>query len=102
MRTRQVVFSPEAQADLLSIYDYIAGRSSPTTAAKYLARIEAYCLGLKNASERGTRRDDVRPNLRLLGFERRVAIAFHLDDATVTIDRVLYAGRDLRGAFSKT
>lgn len=101
MKTREVVFSPEAEADLLSIYDYIADRSSPTTAAKYLARIEAFCLGLNLASERGTRRDDIRPNLRIVGFERRVAIAFHVTDTTVTIDRVLYGGRELGGTLEE-
>jgi toxin ParE1/3/4 len=33
--------------------------------------------------------------LRVAGFERRVAIAFHIAPDTVTIDRILYGGRDL-------
>jgi hypothetical protein len=40
--------------------------------------------------ERGRRRDDLRPGLRIIGFGRRVTIAFHVAD---------YAGRDLRRAF---
>jgi toxin ParE1/3/4 len=35
------------------------------------------------------------PGLRIIGFERRVAIAFHIDPGRVTIDRILYGGRDL-------
>ena len=31
-----------------------------------------------------------------MGFERRVTIAFHVEPGTVTIDRILYGGRDLQ------
>jgi toxin ParE1/3/4 len=47
------------------------------------------------AAERGTRRDDIRVGLRVVGFERRVTIAFHVDPKRVTIDRILYGGREL-------
>src|SRR5436190_768425 len=48
--------------------------------------------------ERGARRDDLRPGLRVVGVARRVTIAFHISDNVVTIDRVLYGGRDLSTA----
>jgi toxin ParE1/3/4 len=51
--------------------------------------------------ERGTRRDDLRPGLRIVGYRRRVTIAFHVGDDSVTIDRVLYGGRDLAPAFGQ-
>jgi toxin ParE1/3/4 len=41
----------------------------------------------------------LRPGLRVTGFERRVAIAFHVAADTVVVDRILYGGRDLDGAF---
>jgi toxin ParE1/3/4 len=92
---REVVFSPEALDDLLRLYDYISEYSGPARAIGYIARIEAYCLGFDLASRRGSRRDDIRPGLRLVGFERRVTIAFHVDSETVTIDRVFYGGRNV-------
>jgi toxin ParE1/3/4 len=92
---RQVLFAPEAQDDLLSLYSYIAERSGPSTAIGYINRIERYCLGFDLASERGTRRDDIRPGLRIVGFERRVTIAFHVEPNAVTIDRIFYVGRDV-------
>jgi toxin ParE1/3/4 len=99
---REVVFSPEAQADLLRLYDYIADRSGPARAIGYIERIEAcieaYCLRFDLAAERGTRRDDIRAGLRVVGFERRVTIAFHVDRKRVTIDRILYGGRELNSA----
>lgn len=62
-------------------------------------RIERCCLGFELAGERGTRRDDIRPRLRIVGFERRVTIAFHVEASRVTIDRILYGGRDIARAF---
>ena len=92
---RNVVFAPEAEADLLDLYDYIAAQSGAARAIGYINRIESYCLGLSHSGERGTKRDDLRPGLRIVGFERRVTIAFHVDPRTVTIDRILYGGRDI-------
>jgi len=39
---RKVVFSPEAAADLTSLYDYIAERSGAARAIGYINRIESY------------------------------------------------------------
>lgn len=98
---RRVVFSPEARADLITLYDYIADQSSPTTAMGYIERIESYCLGFDRGGQRRSKHDDLRPGLRVVGFERRVTIAFHVDRHTVTIDRILYAGRDVERALRK-
>jgi toxin ParE1/3/4 len=96
---RKVVFSPEAKADLERLYDYIADNSGPARSLAYIERIEAYCRRFDLVAERGVSRDDIRPGLRSVGFERRVAIAFHVEVRTVTIDRILYGGRDLDRAF---
>jgi toxin ParE1/3/4 len=98
---RKVVFSPEAVGDLTSLYDYIAEISGANRALRYIERIEAYCLGFDLAARRGAPRDDIRAGLRLVGFERRVTIAFHVDARTVTIDRVFYGGRDVEGSFMR-
>jgi len=93
---------PGAAADLIGLYDYIATQSSPNRAIGYIARLEKYCAGFALMGERGTRRDDIRPGLRTVGFERRVTIAFHVETKRVVIDRVFYAGRDLAKAFTST
>jgi toxin ParE1/3/4 len=97
----QIVFSSEAQNDLFDLYDYIAAHSSPERALTYIERIEEVCLGLETLPERGTRKDEVRPGLRIIGFERRVTIAFHVQSDRVTILRILYGGRDLSRALSE-
>jgi len=99
--TRRIVFSPEAQGDLRQLSLYIAERSSDARAIAYLDRIEAACLGLRDFPERGTRRDDLWPGLRTVGFERRVTIAFTVAAETVTILRILYGGRNLETAFDE-
>jgi toxin ParE1/3/4 len=91
----RVVFAPEAQADLLRLYDIIARDGGEDRALAYIERIEAYCLRLSTFPERGTQHDNIRPGLRVIGFARRVAIAFHITAEAVTIDRILYGGRDL-------
>lgn len=97
----RVVFSPEAATDLIKLYEYIAERSGPLRAIAYIDRIEAYCAGFESSPERGTGRDDLRPGLRIVGFERRVTIAFRATPSTVIIDRILYAGRDVQRALSR-
>jgi len=96
---REVVFAPEARDDLLQLYDYIAEHSGTARAQAFTDGIVSYCLGFSTFAERGTRREDLRPGLRVIGFRRRVTIAFHVTGDTVTIDRILYGGRDLARAF---
>lgn len=83
-----------AEDDLLSLYDYIAVQAGRRTAGDYIARIEAACMSLRNAPLRGTPRDDIKPGLRVIGFERRAVIAFRVVRSEVVIVRVFYGGRD--------
>ena len=63
-------------------------------AFNYVDRIEAFCYGLDLASERGSRRDDIRPGLRVLGFERRLTIAIAVTPDQITVLRLFYGGQD--------
>jgi toxin ParE1/3/4 len=97
----KVVLTPEAQSDLLGLYDYIAAHGNPERAIAYIERIERACMGLQTIPERGTLREDLRPGLRVMGFERRALIAFQVRLNTVAILPVLYGGRSLERAFRK-
>ena len=94
MRERNVVISPEARDDLIALYDWIAAAAHPATALGYIDQIEAFLKGMRLASERGTRRDDIRAGLRIVSFERRVTVAFTVEAASVVILRIFYAGRN--------
>lgn len=93
----EVLFAPEARDDLKELYLYIAERAGDERAMAYIERIEAHCLGFADFPERGTRRDDLFPGLRIVGFERRVTLAFLVGADTVSFLRILYGGRDLGG-----
>ncbi|MDF1775004.1 MAG: type II toxin-antitoxin system RelE/ParE family toxin [Rhizobiaceae bacterium] len=94
MKQRDIIFAPEARADLLNLYEWISAKVSPEIAMTYIERIERYCNGFDIASERGDARDDVRTGLRVIGFERRVTIAFMVSYQTVTILRLFYGGQN--------
>ena len=97
--SHRIEFSPEALGDLIDLYDYIALHDGADRAIGYIDRIEKCCRNLSAFPERGIKRDDLHPGLRILGFERRAVIAFLLTADTVTILRILYGGRDLETVF---
>jgi toxin ParE1/3/4 len=52
--------------------------------------------------ESGRSRDDLRPGLRIIGFERRVVIAYMvLPDGDLEIGRIFYGGRDYEAIMSE-
>jgi toxin ParE1/3/4 len=94
-----VIFSPEAEAHLTGIYSHIAEKASPTIAARFTAAILNYCEGFETFPQRGTKRDDLRPGLRTVGFRRSVTIAFNVTPNEVTIIGIFYGGQDYEAAF---
>ncbi len=98
MRYR-VIFSPEADAQLVGIYRHIAGQASPAIAERFTTAIVDYCEAFDTFPHRGAKRDDLRPGLRIIGFRRRVTIAFTVEQDNVTIIGVFYGGQDYEAAF---
>lgn len=94
MKRRVVEISDDAASDLNALYGWIADNASPTIALSYIERLEDYCRGFDIASERGHKRDDIRTGLRIVGFERRVTIAFAVEETRVIILRIFYGGQD--------
>ncbi len=92
MKARKVSFRPLAEADLFALYRYIATEAGHEVADTYIDRLETACIGLAHFPERGTRRDDIRPGLRAIGFERRATIAFQVTKAEVVIVRIFFGG----------
>jgi len=90
----RVVFSPEAEDQLAELFRYIAGAASPATATRYTDAVISYCEGLRDSPLRGTRRDDVRPGLRITNYKKRAVIAFDVAGDIVTIIGIFYGGQD--------
>lgn len=94
MKGRTVAFAPEARDDLVKLGDWIAERAGAQVALNYIERVMTYCASFETSGERGQRRDDLRPGLRVVGFERRIAIAFTVSSTEVTILRFYYGGQN--------
>lgn len=93
-----IVFTPEAEAQLVELYDYIAAEASPNIAARFTDGIVSYCESLSTFPNRGNRRENIRPGLRVTNYRRRVAIAFHVDANQVNIIGIFYGGQDYESA----
>ena len=98
MKKLRVSFRPQAEADLFALYRYIAEEAGLDVAGAYIDRIEATCMALETFPKRGTARDDLRPGLRTMGFERRATIVFQVMRTEVVIVRVFHGGRDYERA----
>jgi plasmid stabilization system protein ParE len=96
---RRVVLDAAARDDLREIFYSIAERADVNTAKRYTSRLRAYLNRLDQFPMRGRTRDDLYEGLRIIGFERRVAIAFVVRGPKVLILRLLYGGQDLEAAF---
>ena len=94
MKRLRITFRPRAEADLFGLYRHIAEEAGAAAAGAYIDRIEAVCRALENFPERGTKRDDIRPGIRTMGFERRATIVFQVKKSEVVIVRLFYGGQD--------
>jgi toxin ParE1/3/4 len=91
----KVVFRPAAQRDLDALYEYIRDNGGGgAVAIGFVRRVREHCLGFADFPERGARRDDIARGFRVVGFERKVTIAFLVDANSVRIVRIFYRGRD--------
>lgn len=94
MKRYDVRLTTEAELDLANIYRYTSNSSaSSATARGYITRIRTFLAGFETFPERGTVRSEIREGLRIVGFERRVSVAFVVEDSEVVILRILYAGQ---------
>lgn len=97
----KVVFRPRAEQRLTELAVYIASQASTEVANGYLDRILATCDALAHFPERGSKRDDIRPGLRMIGMERRVTIVFRVLKTRVEIVTIAYGGRNFERELRK-
>ena len=95
MRSFKVVFDRRAQRELTELYDYIHDESGVERAASFVADIRDYCLGFAAFPERGTPREDIAPGIRIVGYRRRVSIAFRVSGDQVLVLGIFYGGRNI-------
>jgi len=96
VKSFEVIFTRLAEQHVNELHAYISEHSNEERAYNYVGRIVECCKTLATFPQRGTKRDDVLPGLRVIGFERRVSIAFLVTADTVLIEGIFYGGRDFR------
>jgi toxin ParE1/3/4 len=100
MQSLEVVYRPDALADLGEIYRYVLLRSqNRTTARGFVERIRARCKRIGFVPEIGTPRDDLESGLRTIPFEHRVVIAYKVEGDRVRISNIFYGGRDFEALY---
>lgn len=98
MKRYRVDLSARAKVQLQGIYEYIADRATPETAARYVEKLAAYCDQLTIFPHRGTLHDDIVPGLRAFGFRKQATIVFVVGESVVTIMGIYYGGQDWAAA----
>jgi toxin ParE1/3/4 len=94
-RSRRLLLSPRAAADLEEIAVYIA-RDNPGRAASFVAELEAKCRAVANSPELYPARADLAPGLRMAVHGRYLVLYRDLPgENTVRVERVLHSARDL-------
>ncbi len=99
----------EEKPDVFDDYIAIAAHVDRWTSDRALAdrtvdAIRAFIKSLNSVPDRGTKRDDLRPGLRIGPFKKRTAIAIEIDDEVkvVAILRVFYGGQDYEAVLNRT
>lgn len=89
-----IIVSPEAQAQLDGLYDYIAEAASPKIALRFNDAILDQLDSLRTFPHRGVARDDILPGFRTIGFRKRVTIAFVVEETATYVVGIFYGGQD--------
>lgn len=100
--TYTVAFSTGARIQLIELDAYIEAVASPEIAARYTDAVADFCFSLATFPQRGVRRDDIRPGLRITNYRKRTVIAFAVDaDAEqVAILGIFHGGQDYETALT--
>ena len=91
-----VRFTPEAEARLGALYDYVSEVATPVTAERYAAAVIDRCQSLSKFPAGAPARDDIRPGLRVAHNRGRTIIACTIDEEAqvVWILGIYYGGQD--------
>ncbi|MGV3491093.1 MAG: type II toxin-antitoxin system RelE/ParE family toxin [Devosia sp.] len=91
--TLRVVLARTAQNDLKKIGRWISEAGAPRTGQRYVARIKQRLAKLGDAPEVGRPYGYNDPGLRIIGYERRIMIAYRVEKTRIIVARVFYGDR---------
>lgn len=87
-----IYFTPKAETDLISIWEYIA-EDDLSTADAYIRKIQAVCSLLESQPTMGVQREVLAEKLLLMPFEK-YNIYYLVHDSDVTIIRIRHSAQD--------
>jgi toxin ParE1/3/4 len=90
-----ITFHRRAEAELDALYEQLLTQAGPAIAGTYVQGIYDFIDAFKTFPERGTVRESEIPGLRIIGYRRRVSIAFVVQGNDVAILGVFYGGRNV-------
>jgi toxin ParE1/3/4 len=95
MKRYSVIFALGMSEDVMELEDFIALKSNQEIAAQYIDGLIEECESLGLAPFRGTKRPELRPNMRIIGFKHAVSILFRVEgeQELVVILGLSYRGR---------
>jgi toxin ParE1/3/4 len=95
MKRYKVRYAPEFEDRLDHLEAFIETASgSERIAEGYTDAIKAYCESMTTAPERGIKRDDLAPGLRITNYKGAAVIAFVVENDLVSFVDVFYGGQD--------
>ena len=94
----ELIYSPEAENDLIEGWLYIAEDKDLETADRVLSSVWNKCSALLKSPELGRRREELSPGLRSIR-QGSYVIFYRLARDGVEIARVLHGARDIEGEF---
>jgi toxin ParE1/3/4 len=94
-----IIWSPEAEQDLLDIWDYLARGVSLDVADDQISDIDRACRPLHDHPLAGRSREELAPTLRSIVASPYV-VFYRVKEDTVQIVRVLHGARDLDAIFA--
>ena len=90
--------APEAKADLVELWSYVAGERSVDTADRLVVSITARFLLLSRHPRVGRQRDDLRAGIHSFPVGNYVVL-YRIEGDDVVIQRVVRGSRDLEALF---
>lgn len=96
---KRISFTEPAAQELDQIYEYI-GTDNLDAAVKHRQRLEKCWLALLDQPRMGTKRDDLKPEMRSI-TEGNYVIFYRIVPDGIQILRVLHAAQDAKKAFAE-
>src|ERR1700693_4832937 len=95
-----VDWSPEAEHDLLAVWNYLAREASPDVADEQLRSLDRACEALAQWPHSGRARDELFRGVRSIAVEAYV-VFYRVEDSAIEIIRGLHERRDVDAIFSR-